>query len=312
MNNVKRLTAALLALVMALSLGACGSSSSNGGTGTSKADEETPAYVYNAEFNEILSDSESYMNPRLFTDNGFYATAYVKVGEREHPEDEPASYEGEYDIYENRLYFVDFSGTVSELVNYKPVGDTVGAVPDGDTAEAVPAGAVEMTDSAAAAAAQAEAVDAAAVDTADLKDYYSGSDLAGIGAGSEGKLIVMESTYASWYDGPDDLTEADDEYYNYRQYESAYYIRSLDKDGNVLSSAKVETVGDDDYGNSIYAYNFLVDDNDNVIAPGDAGIYVIALDGSITANIPIDDGGFVATVALPPRCGAKTAWSCAA
>lgn len=309
MNNVKRLTAALLALVMALSLGACGSSSSNGGTGTSKADEETPAYVYNAEFNEILSDSESYMNPRLFTDNGFYATAYVKVGEREHPEDEPASYEGEYDIYENRLYFVDFSGTVSELVNYKPVGDTVGTVPDGDTAEAVPAGAVEMTDSAAAAAAQAEAADTAAVDTSNLKDYYSGSDLAGIGAGSEGKLIVMESTYASWYDGPDDLTEADDEYYNYRQYESAYYIRSLDKDGNVLSSAKVETVGDDDYGNSIYAYNFLVDDNDNVIAPGDAGIYVIALDGSITANIPNDDGGFVdSLVRLGDGSVAATMW----
>ena len=119
----------------------------------------------------------------------------------------------------------------------------------------------------------------------------------------------MESTYASWYDGPDDLTEADDEYYNYRQYESAYYIRSLDKDGNVLSSAKVETVGDDDYGNSIYAYNFLVDDNDNVIAPGDAGIYVIALDGSITANIPIDDGGFVdSLVRLGDGSVAATMW----
>ena len=187
MNNVKRLTAALLALVMALSLGACGSSSSNGGTGTSKADEETPAYVYNAEFNEIISDSESYMNPPPFHGQRFLRHGLCKGRRAGAPEDEPASYEGEYDIYENRLYFVDFSGTVSELVNYKPVGDTVGTVPDGDTAEAVPAGAVEMTDSDAAAAAQAEADDTVAVDTSNLKDYYSGSDLAGIGRGLGGQ-----------------------------------------------------------------------------------------------------------------------------
>ena len=312
MKKAKRLTAALLALVMALSLAACGSSgTSNGGNGTSGAAEETPAYVYNTDFNEIITDSERNFNVRLFTDNGFYATSYEKVGEREHSEDEPPSYEGEYDIYQEKLFFVDFSGTVSELVNYKPQIDTVGVMVEGATAEvapaeAVPAGAVVTTDDAAAASAQA----AEAVDTSNLKDYYSGSDLSGMGESSQGKLIVIESCYASWYDGPDDLTERDDDYYNYRQYESSSYIRTLDKDGSVLSSAKIELPdGSDDGSNSIYAYNMLVDESDNVVATGDAGVYVITPDGSVSAVIASEDGSYIdSLVRLADGSIAATMW----
>lgn len=317
MKNIKRLTAALLALTMALSLAACGGSgATNGGSGKPNADEETPAYVYNADFNEIISGSERYLNPRFYTDNGFYAASYEKVGEREHAEDETASYEGEYDIYQNKLFFVDYSGSVSELVNYKPMGATVGSVPDGDqpqvavSGEAVPADAVEMTEAAAQAAAQAEEGKSAAVDadadTSKLRDFYSGSDIAGMGEGSEGKLIVVETVYASWYDGPDNLSKTDEEYYNYTQYENSAYIRSLDKDGNALSTAKIE-MGDDD-GNGIYMYSFIVDDNDNVIAPGDAGVYVIALDGSIVATIPNDGGYIDSLVRLGDGSIAATTW----
>lgn len=309
MKKIKRLTAALLALVMALSLAACGSSGTKDSAGgTSGTDEETPEYVYNTEFDEIISDSKQYLNPRLYTDNGFYATSYEKVGEREHPEDEPATYDGEYDIYQNKLYFVDFSGTVSELVNYKPMGDTVGVVPDGDTAEAVPAEAVATTETAAAAAEQAAEIDAASVDTSKLRDYYSGSDISGMGAGSEGKLILVENTYASWYDGPDDLTTTDDEYYNYTQYENAYYIRALDKDGNELSTAKIE-LGDDADSAGLYTYSIIVDENDNVFIPGDAGVYIIALDGTVAATIPNGDGGYIdSLVRLGDGRVAATMW----
>ena len=64
MKKIKRLTAALLALVMALSLAACGSSGTKDSAGgTSGTDEETPEYVYNTEFDEIISDSKQYLNP---------------------------------------------------------------------------------------------------------------------------------------------------------------------------------------------------------------------------------------------------------
>ena len=188
------------------------------------------------------------------------------------------------------------------------MGDTVGVVPDGDTAEAVPAEAVATTETAAAAAEQAAEIDAASVDTSKLRDYYSGSDISGMGAGSEGKLILVENTYASWYDGPDDLTTTDDEYYNYTQYENAYYIRALDKDGNELSTAKIE-LGDDADSAGLYTYSIIVDENDNVFIPGDAGVYIIALDGTVTATIPNGDGGYIdSLVRLGDGRVAATMW----
>ena len=304
MNNVKRLTAALLALVMALSLAACGSSdtSSSGKTADS---EETPAYVYNAEFSELITGSKNYLTPHIYADNGFYASSYEKVGEREHG-DEAASYEGEFDIYRNKLYFVDFSGTVSELVNYKPVGDTVGAVPDGETAEAVPADAIQTTDAAAAAAAQASAIDDASVDTSSRRDYSSGSSLTGMGEGTDGKLIVIESTYASWNEAPADVKSTDDEYYNYQQYESAYYIRSLDKDGTVLTSAKIALPDENGY---VSAYNIITDEDNNAVVTGDSGVYVIALDGSVVSTISDDNGAYVdSLVKLSDGTVAATVW----
>ena len=188
------------------------------------------------------------------------------------------------------------------------MGDTVGVVPDGDTAEAVPAEAVTTTETAAAAAEQAAEIDAASVDTSKLRDYYSGSDISGMGAGSEGKLILVENTYASWYDGPDDLTTTDDEYYNYTQYENAYYIRALDKDGNELSTAKIE-LGDDADSAGLYTYSIIVDENDNVFIPGDAGVYIIALDGTVAATIPNGDGGYIdSLVRLGDGRVAATMW----
>lgn len=91
-----KITAMLLVLVMAVSLCACGSSSADK-NGSKTGTEETPAYVYSADFQTILTGSERSFEPRGFTANGLYATSYEKVGE-DIPEGATVEYEGQYDV----------------------------------------------------------------------------------------------------------------------------------------------------------------------------------------------------------------------
>lgn len=247
-RNFKRMTALLLTLIMALSLCACGSSSDNAGKNgaSSTAAEEHPAYVYSTDFVTLADGMEYSLTPRLFASNGFYATSYEKIGEREIPEGVVPEYEGEYDIYGSKLYFVDFSGSVSELVNYH--------------------------------------APTLAEDNSDKQDYYSGGDISGMGVTADNKLVVIENVYESWYDGPADLSRDDDSYWEYQNYQNDWYIRTLDKDGNELSSAKIE-VGDSEGFNP---YNSIVDDEGRIVVATDNGVRIIGTDG--TDAMKISDG----------------------
>ena len=122
MKKTAKIISLLLAAALALSLCACGSggdNSNNGGNG--KADSTpTPEYVYASSFSKLNNgDGHTYLNPFLFTETGFYTVENEKVGEMEH--DAPAEYEGQYDIYENRLYLNGYDGTRTKLENYAPV-----------------------------------------------------------------------------------------------------------------------------------------------------------------------------------------------
>lgn len=257
-NTLKRLSALVLALLMAFTACACGNGDSAAKTDESK--EDTPAYIYNTEFKTLLSDSERTLNPRLFTDDGFYAVSYEKVGERELEEGEVLEYEGQLDIYGSKLFFVDFDGNYEELTEYKSVNsDIILSDP-----ELIPEG----------------------YDPATAREKYTGSDLYGVAMGNDGNLIAIESAYISFNSAPEDVIKDTDEYYNYYNYKNYYFIRTLSPDGAELSSARIQ-LGDEEY---IYAGSNIVDENNNVILGGDGRVYAISTDGSIVGRISDDTG----------------------
>ena len=113
MRKAKRILALVLAAVMLLALTACGK---DGETGKPEA-TPTPEYVYTPEFKTLAQGSQGY-GAYLYNEEGFYSITNEKVGEREH--DAPAQWEGQFDIYEQRISFIDYDGNRTPLENYSP------------------------------------------------------------------------------------------------------------------------------------------------------------------------------------------------
>ena len=110
------LVALLLCFAMALSLAACGKVE-NGDSNTQP--EETPEFVYTSSF-KTLSHGQDSIYPICYTDEGFYLIKNEVVGQREPEEGEVAAYEGQFDIYDQRLYFMDYEGVLTLMQDYVP------------------------------------------------------------------------------------------------------------------------------------------------------------------------------------------------
>ena len=139
-KNYRSLIASVLALAMIFALAACGapagqsSSSGNPGqSGTSAAPaqsgsksvrNDTPEFVYVSSFREVKNEDNRALGAACFTDKGFYTTPSEVIGQREPEEGETEEYEGQFDIYEERLYFVGFDGQRTKLENYEPFSFT--------------------------------------------------------------------------------------------------------------------------------------------------------------------------------------------
>ncbi len=198
----KSIISLALAIVMALSLAACGNNGgSESGSGTGGYKTENPEYIYNAEFTDLGNSSSGSLSPRAFTSDGFYATSTEKTGENI-PEGVTPEYEGQYDVYETRLYFVGFDGTRKPLASYAPIP--------------------------------------AQENTENKTDFNSSSNLEGLIVGADGKLITIECVYSSWYDGPEGISSSSDEYWNNYKSVQSYFIRILDENGSELSVAPIE------------------------------------------------------------------------
>ena len=126
MDKMKRMMALLLALVMALGLAACGGGSNGGGNGGNgnggKAEATpTPEYVYASEFTKLPGgESDRSLNVVLTTENGFYGTRNEVVGQREPYPGETRMWDGQFNRYATKLYFMGFDGSMTELKNYEP------------------------------------------------------------------------------------------------------------------------------------------------------------------------------------------------
>ena len=116
-KRIKSILALMLAAVMLLALTACGKDGEQG-TPAKPKDTPTPEFVYTSSY-KTLSTGTNGMNAQLFTEDGFYSVESEKVGEKEH--DQPAEWEGQYDIYEEAIYFVGFDGSRTKLADYEPV-----------------------------------------------------------------------------------------------------------------------------------------------------------------------------------------------
>ena len=114
--NTKRILSLFLALGMLLGLAACGQQPS--AAAPTEAPEE---YVYAGTFTPVPESPENGLNPLLYTEDGFYAQSWEKIGEREIPEEAVQRYEGEYDIYGTALYFVKLDGSVERLDDFASV-----------------------------------------------------------------------------------------------------------------------------------------------------------------------------------------------
>lgn len=265
---MKRILAAILCLLMLLPLAACGRSEKT-------EEEKTPEYVYRAEYKKLGSFKNGYLNARFFTEDGYYAVSYEKVGEtvvysdnaetgEPMPAPQPAEFaalgtedvteeipDGENtvveDVYACLLYFVGFDGTIEKLSGYKYLEPK------------------QNTDN--------------------MKEFYSGVDMSGFHRCDDGTFITVESAYASWNEAPDDLGYGDDSYWNYSKYEQNYYIRHLAADGTELSCAPIDINMNDNYLN---CYGATVDEQGNMLCSIGETVYAINADG--LAEYTIDTG----------------------
>jgi len=242
----------LMALCMLLSLAACGSKGENDAPGSGQQggsnqnNAQNPEFAYVTSYEEIYR-GENYYYPRLITDEGFYSFSSEKVGELI-PEGAVKQYEGQFDVYETRLYFVS-DGKITKLENFAPmVKSSNGANVDGK------------------------------------KEYYAGSDISSLFELSDGNLLAIENTYASWYEGDGD--PRDPEFRDWEGYknENAYYIRVLDKTGAEVSVTEIP-VGENEY---LSTYNAKLDAEDNIILSSDMSLRAYSRHGELVCEIPFE------------------------
>ena len=251
MKKLKSAIALILALVMALSLAACGKGSETAKTtdspGASSApnsvdNAEHPDYVYSAQFKALDISTAHGISVYGGNDAGVYISWAEKVGE-EIPEGAVPEYEGQYDVYEDRIGMIDYEGNIRTLENYKPLPRIT--------------------------------------DAEGRRDFSSYSGLNGIYPMADGRLLAVESLGSSWSDAPEGVDESSEEYWSYYQNTNEYYIRVLNADGSEVSTNKIAV----EPGGYLNTYASAADASGNLVCSQDDKVAVIGTDGSISATI---------------------------
>ena len=281
-KSLLRILSLVLSVIMILSLAACGSSSTenaapqatSSSAGSSAAASETAApagYAWKSSFIEIDTGSTEILGtiqPILFTDDGFYASAQTVIGRREPEEGEVEQYEGQFNLYGTVLYFVDMEGRAEKLPNYEipePLANTEGK-----------------------------------------KDFYSYTNLGTPILTADGNLMVLEQQGAGWFDGPDSVYGTEEQYMgDYYRNEQSYNILVLDKDGTELSRAPVDL--ETDAYTWLNIGSVAVDRDGNIVTALEQTLMGIASDGSIAWSFTADDY-LNSTLMLPDGTVAATLW----
>ena len=241
-NKIRSLLALMLCLAMVLSLAACGKKEEE----TNK-EEAVPEMVYTAD--SLTLDSLGYDNgisPAVFTEDGFYGMSYGVIAKGEIPEGKTEEYEGQYDIWGNRIFFVSYDGQVKELKDYRPM-------------DPIP-------------------------DPGDVLEFSSGSSLDSLLLDPNGGLIAVEYKYANWFDGTEDELNSLQDWERWDRYQNSaeYYLRRLDENGGELSCCKVDFDLEDSWLNFS---NAQFDKDGNLLVISDTTLLAFAPDGSLSFQI---------------------------
>lgn len=207
--------------------------------------ETSAELTYTAVMTPIREPEEQRLNPLAFAGEGFYASSYEKLAEGEIPEGVTPEYEGQFDVYGQKMYYVNQSGESKEL-HYSPLP--------------------------------------APEDPGNLKRFNSGSDLSALFPLSDGSLLAVENQYKSWYDGQEDLDSNSEEYWNHYRQESRYFLRLLDDDGQELSSAPLDWEAESENG-YLDLYNAICDGEGQIYAASEQRVLVFSKDGKCLARI---------------------------
>ena len=243
---MKKILAFIICLAMIFTLAACSSSSK------SQEVEATPApeFVYKATFTPLAYNTRVNYVPAYYTDDGIYVTGYDIVGSSA-PEGVEEEYFGQYDIRENRIFYVDYSGNMKKLENYVPVPS------------------IEAEEG--------------------QYDFICSSYLTGVSLNSRGNLAVMETQYCSWND-IDGLSWEDNDYYESYHFTERMYFRELSPDGTEIGCTEYIPEGDDTiYSECVLDNdgNFLA--TKYASSNGTYSILGIGTDGNVAYEIPIDN-----------------------
>lgn len=252
----------VLCLVMTLGLAACGNSSGSSGGEQDNAREQNAAststdgvdsasYVWKSEFKTVnTEDGDGYVQPLLFTEDGFYGVSQVLLGRREPVEGETETYEGQFDIYGPMLYFIHKDGSAEKLPNYQP--------------------------------------NEPRNNSENKKDFYSNSEICTLARTPDGKLIALEVQETGWYDGPDELYDSEDEDVDIDEYytsERVYDIVTRSTDGTELSRTKAKIDTPDIW---IDPNQVAADRKGNLIALVDQSLLSLTPEGNIAWTMEID------------------------
>ena len=263
-NKYIRILSLVLCLCMICGLAACGSGGQEASSGTGTQSGSQPAsstpestetepasseYAWKSSFLPMATESDYPLQPMLFTDDGFYAAGQVVIGRREPSEGEVEEYEGQFNIYGTKLYFVGKDGKAEPLPNYVPTEPLA--------------------------------------NTEGKKDFYSYTNLGTLVQNADGKFVCFEMQGAGWFDGPDSVYGTDEQYMgDYYKNLQNYDIVTLDTDGTELNRAPVDIDASNTWLN---ISNIAQDPDGNLVIIMDQTLLAVAPDGSIAWSLETDN-----------------------
>ena len=240
---------------MLFALAACGSSKSSE---SSSAAQQTsaPEYVWTSEYKEIaVLDDSAYFSILAYSDSGLYGAMDEVVGQRELREGEEYEYEGQLNITQSFLYFIDYSGKMEKLTAFEP------------------SSAPEIGEG--------------------MYNPWSYSYLSGLRLCDDGTLLVAEDLCLGWFDAPDvDWYSAD--YDSHYFYEQTIILRRLNPDGSEISRSEF-SIGENEYLPGMCQDedgNLLISSGDALRAISLDGeeVYTLSSENYIDTLITLPDG----------------------
>ena len=122
----------------------------------------------------------------------------------------------------------------------------------------------------------------------ELKEYSAGQYLCRVLQGRDGALLALEQVYVSWWDGPESITKASPDYWEYYSDDNSCWLHRMDEKGKVLSSVKLDP-GEMENDAHLDLYNAALDGEGRLVVPGEQAVFVFDPEGKLLRTIEMED-----------------------